>query len=55
MFTLLIYSKRKNLDPSNLMDYVVDDTGNRVTTNNETTIEEYLFYFLARIEEAIKL
>ena len=49
IFSTLAVGKKKYLDPSGVLDAVVDDQGDKVAIGDEKDISEYNRILLARI------
>ena len=49
----MIRSQKKYIDPSPVLNSVVDDTGSQIPIGDQKDITEYHLNFLSRIEEAL--
>eukprot|EP01016_Furgasonia_blochmanni_P005285 TRINITY_DN12056_c0_g1_i2.p1 TRINITY_DN12056_c0_g1~~TRINITY_DN12056_c0_g1_i2.p1 ORF type:complete len:192 (+),score=47.19 TRINITY_DN12056_c0_g1_i2:306-881(+) len=55
LFALMIKSNKKYVDPSQVLQLLVDDQGNSIAVGDQKDISEYNMNFLARVIEGIQL
>jgi hypothetical protein len=49
----LIFTNQKYVDPSPVLNSVVDDYGNKVQIGQQQDVTEYLLNFMERLEEGL--
>ena len=53
MFAGLLLSNQKYVDPTQLLNSVVDDFGRKIEVGRQMDVVEYLLNFIERIEEGL--
>ena len=54
LFASMILGNKKCIDPSNVLDTLLDETGNQIQVGEQKDIGEFNINFIARIEEGLK-
>lgn len=55
VFSLLLLSKRRDVNPGEVLKHLLDDGGKRVIINCELGVEECLMYLIGRLQEGVML